>query len=214
MTTYNDELSQYITDFFAPEDEILRKVWESNRDKGLPAINIKSEEGRFLQLLARASGAKKAVEVGTLGGYSGIWIARGLLPGGKLITLERERHRAQIAREHFAMAGLNDEVEVRVGNAHDLLSALEDEGPFDFVFIDADKTGYESYFKWGIENVRNGGIICAHNAFRGGSVLANSGNDEDTAAMQAFNRRVATDRRVISTIFPAGDGIVVAVKTE
>lgn len=214
MTTYDDQLSHYITALFAPEDDILRKVWERNRDQGLPAINIKPEEGRFLQLLARASGARHAVEIGTLGGYSGIWIARGLLPGGKLITLEREAHRAQLAREHFSMAGLGDNIEVRVGNAHDLLSALKREAPFDFVFIDADKTGYETYFEWALANLRIGGIICAHNAFRGGSVIDDIGDDENTAAIQAFNRRVAAEPRVISTIFPAGDGILVAVKTQ
>ncbi len=214
MTTYNDELSQYISNLFAPEDEVLQKTWENTREKGLPAINVKPEEGRILQFLTRACGAKKAVEMGTLGGYSGIWIARGLVPGGKLITLEKEPYRAEVARDHFAMAGLSDVVEVRVGNAHDLLNALKSEGLFDFVFIDADKTGYEAYFNWALENLHPGGIIAAHNAFRGGSVLEDSGIDESTATIQTFNRFVANTPNVISTIFPAGDGMVIAVKIE
>ena len=214
MTTYGDALSRYITELFASEDEVLRKIWESKRDKGLPAINIRPEEGRFLQFLARACGAKRAVEIGTLGGYSGIWIARGLLPGGKLITLEREPDRAEFAREHFALAGLSDVVEVRAGNAHRLLNSLSQEGPFDFVFIDADKTGYDAYFTWALDNVRVGGVIAAHNAFRGGGVLESSGVDESTATIQAFNRRVANESRVISTIYPAGDGMILAVGTE
>jgi caffeoyl-CoA O-methyltransferase len=154
------------------------------------------------------------VEIGTLGGYSGIWIARGLLPGGKLITLEKEPDRAEFARDHFGMAGLSEIVEVRAGNAHVLLHSLRGEGPFDFVFIDADKTGYEAYFNWALDNVRAGGVIAAHNAFRGGGVVEVPGVDESTATIQAFNRRVANEPRVISTVYPAGDGMVLAIKTE
>lgn len=214
MTTYHDGLSQYITELFGSEDEALRYTWKNTREKGLPSINVKPEEGRFLQFLTRTCGAKKALEMGTLGGYSGIWIARGLMPGGKLVTLEKEPYHAEIAREHFARADLSDTVEVRVGNAHDLLSGLSSEGPFDFVFIDADKTGYESYFDWALNNVRVGGVIAAHNAFRGGRVLEDRGMDESTAAIDEFNHRLARETRVISTIFPAGDGMAVAVKIE
>jgi predicted O-methyltransferase YrrM len=214
MTIYNDGLNQYITGLFASEDRALRYTWKDTQEKGLPSINVKPEEGRFLQFLTRTCSAKKAVEMGTLGGYSGIWIARGLIPGGKLITLEKEPFHAEVAREHFALADLNETVEVRVGDAHDLLSALTDEGPFDFVFIDADKTGYESYFDWAINNLRVGGVIAAHNAFRGGRVLENIGMDESTEAIDKFNHRLARETRVISTIFPAGDGMAVAVKLE
>jgi predicted O-methyltransferase YrrM len=213
MTTYNDRLSEYIGNLYAIEDEALQRTWEDTQKKGLPTINVKPEEGRFLQFIVRACGANKAVEMGTLGGYSGIWIARGLVHGGKLITLEKESYRAEIAREHFALAGLSEKVEVRVGNAHELLGQLADEGPFDFVFIDAEKTGYLSYFDWALENTKKGAVIAAHNAFRGGSVLVESNDDESTESIRAFNQRVAEDRRLISTIYPAGDGMVVAVKS-
>ncbi|HZD57380.1 MAG TPA: O-methyltransferase [Anaerolineales bacterium] len=212
MTTYNDYLSEYISNLYANEDEALQRTWEDTQKKGLPTINVKPEEGRFLQFIVRACGAKRAVEMGTLGGYSGIWIARGLVPGGMLITLEKESYRAEIAREHFALAGLSEKVEVRVGNAHELLGQLTDEGPFDFVFIDAEKTGYLSYLDWALDNTGKGAIIAAHNAFRGGSVLVESSDDESTESIQAFNKRVAEDPRLISTIYPAGDGMVVAVK--
>lgn len=212
MTTYNDRLSEYVTKLFATEDEALQRTWADTQKKGLPTINVKPEEGRFLQFIVRACGAQKAVEMGTLGGYSGIWIARGLAPGGKLITLEKESYRAEIARGHFALAGLSDKVDVRVGNAHELLGKLEDEGPFDFVFIDAEKTGYLSYFDWALQNTSKGAIIAAHNAFRGGSVLVESSNDESTESIRAFNQRVAENPHLISTIYPAGDGMVVAVK--
>lgn len=212
MTTYNTGLSQYITDLFAAQDEALRHAWEDTPKKGLPAISVRPEEGRFLQVLARACGAMKALEIGTLGGYSGIWIARGLAPGGKLITLEKEPYHAEVAGQHFAAAGLADQVEIRVGNAHQLLASLVAEGPFDFVFIDAEKPGYLAYFDWALENVRLGGVITAHNALRGGKVAERGQVDEATQAIQAFNLQVAQEPRVLSTIYPAGDGTLVAVK--
>lgn len=209
---YNDQISQYITELFAVQDEVLQTIKQASNDHGLPSISVKPEEGRFLQFLVRACGVKKALEIGTLGGYSGVWIARGLPPGGRLITLERDAARAEIARGHFAAAGLAQTVEVRVGDAHDLLQDLRQESPFDFVFIDAEKTGYPAYLDWAMGNVRLGGVIAAHNAFRKGSVAGLVPDDEYTAIMREFNRRVATDERLISTIFPAGDGMVLAVK--
>jgi predicted O-methyltransferase YrrM len=213
MTTYNDNLSEYITDLFAVQDAALVLAWEDTRRKGLPAISVRPEEGRFLQFLVRASQAVKAVEIGTLGGFSGIWIARGLAPGGKLITLEMEPRHAQVAREHIEAAGLSHAIEVRVGDAHHQLAGLADESPFDFVFIDADKPGYPHYFDWALEHVRIGGVIAAHNAFRGGSILKKQNGDADESElMSQFNHRVAQESRVISTIFPAGDGMLLAVK--
>jgi predicted O-methyltransferase YrrM len=141
MTVYNDQVSAYIRELFVEEDEALRWAREDSQNRGLPTINVKAEEGRFLQFLVRACGARRALEIGTLGGYSGIWIARGLAPDGWLITLEKEPEHARLAREHFAAAGLSDRVEVRVGPASELLARLTIEAPFDFVFIDADKLG-------------------------------------------------------------------------
>jgi len=212
MTIYNDQLSQYNTSLFAIQDEALQRAWEDTPRLGLPAISIKPEEGRFLQVLVRACGAKKAIEIGTLGGYSSIWIARGLLPGGKLITLEKEPRHAEIARQHFALAGLSQTVEIRVGNAWHSLSELTPEGPFDLIFIDADKPGYPKYLDWALENTRLGGVIVAHNAFRKGSVAGVVPPDEYTETMIEFNRRVANDSRLISIIYPAGDGTLVSVK--
>ncbi|MEM2126116.1 MAG: O-methyltransferase [Candidatus Methanosuratincola sp.] len=212
MTHYNDKLSDYITELFASQDDALRLAREDSVRKGLPAISVKPEEGRFLQFLVRACGARKALEIGTLGGYSGIWIARGLAPGGKLITLEKDPYHAQVAREHFASAGVEDLVEVRVGDAHQQLTELVAEAPFDFVFIDAEKEGYNAYFDWALANTRSNGVIAAHNAFRGGSIVGERADDTYTEMMRSFNRRVAEEPRVISTIFPAGDGTLLAVK--
>jgi len=212
MTVYDDRHSQYITELFAAQDETLRRIWETLPEKGFPAKYIQPEEGRFLQVIVRASGAGKALEIGTLGGYSSIWIARGLAPRGKLTTLEIDRRYAQIAQAHFEMAGVADRVEIVVGSALETLKRLTD-GPFDFVFIDAEKYDYHAYFDWALENTRVGGIIAAHNAFRAGTVVGAEQADFKTEAIRAFNRRVAGEPRVISTIYPAGDGMVVAVKT-
>ena len=212
MTIYNDQINQYITNLFAVEDTPLSNARQDSPQLGLPTININPEEGRFLQFLVRASGGRKAVEIGTLGGYSGIWIARGLLPGGKLITLDKETKHAKVAQMHFAAAGLSEVIELRVGDAHQLLTQLSAEGPFDFVFIDAEKPGYPAYFDWALENLRLGGIIAAHNAFRKGSVAGIVKDDKYSELMRQFNQQVANESRLISTLYPAGDGTLISVK--
>jgi predicted O-methyltransferase YrrM len=209
MTTYNDRLSSYINTTFAGEDEILLRIRKASEEHGLPSINVSPEEGRFLQILVRAANAVNALEFGTLGGYSGTWITRGLAPGGRLITLEREPAHANLAREHFRMAGLEEQVEVLVGHADEFLDTLAAEGPFDFVFIDSGKDEYVRYFDWALRNTRLGATIAAHNAFRGGAVLEDSAEGR---VIQEFNNHVINEPSVISTIFPAGDGMVVAVK--
>lgn len=212
MTTYNDQLSQYVSSLFAAHDPVLQKAWDDTARLNLPAISVKPEEGRFLQFLARACGAKRALEIGTLGGYSSIWIARGLLPGGRLITLEKDPRHAEIALLHFTEAGLNDLIELRVGEARRSLEEMDATPPFDFVFIDADKPGYPEYFEWSVDHLRVGGVLAAHNAFRKGSVAGLVPDDEYTDVMRDFNRRVAADQGLISTIYPAGDGTVIAIK--
>ena len=213
MTIYNDQISQYISSLFAVEDETLLMARENSPKRGLPSISIKPEEGRFLQFLVRACGAKKAVEIGTLGGYSGTWIGRGLLPGGKLYTLDKDSKHAAVAQEHFAAAGLEGKVEILIGDAHQSLIEIKKLAPFDFVFIDAEKPGYPAYFDWAIENVRPGGIIAAHNAFRKGTVVGNGQDDDHSDLMRQFNQQVASDERLVSTIYPAGDGTLISIKT-
>lgn len=212
MTTYNHNLSQYNAGMFAAEDDILKFVWENTPKKGLPPISVRPEEGRFLQILARLCGARLALEIGTLGGYSAIWIARGLLPGGRLITVEKDPYHAEIASRHLQAAGLENSVEVRVGEALALLPGLTGSSPFDFIFIDADKSSYLECYDWAIQHLRTGGVFAAHNAFRGGTVLQTDSDDAATRQIQAFNQHVAGDRRVMSTIYPAGDGTLVALK--
>lgn len=211
MPIYNEALENYVRKTFAVEDEVLSTIRTEITRRGLPEITVKPEEGRFLQFLVAASGARMALEIGTLGGYSGIWIARGLPPGGRLITLEVSEKHAAVAADHFQMAGLADKVDLRVGDAHELLQELADEGPFDFVFIDAEKEGYSAYLDWAETNLRPRGIVAGHNAFRHGAIADSADHDPRAIATRIFNERLANDDRFISAVFPAGDGTAVAV---
>lgn len=214
MPTYNAALEDYLRQHFGREDEALGRIRTQIPKRGLPEITVKPEEGAFLQFLAAVSGAKNALEIGTLGGYSGTWIARGLAEGGRLISLELETKHAEVARDHFAISGVDHMVEVRVGNAHDLLPSLVSEGPFDFVFIDADKEGYLAYLDWSLQNMAPGGVVAAHNAFRHGDVVDAGNQEARTQVMRTYNQRLADDPRLFSTIYPAGDGMAVAVLRE
>jgi caffeoyl-CoA O-methyltransferase len=211
MTVYNDMISAYITDLYAHEDEALAFIRRDSLENGLPDISVDAEEGQFLHLLVSASQAKLALEIGTLGGYSGTWIARALAPGGRLITLEKSDKHAAIASEHFARSGVADKVTIMTGDAHQLLPGLEKLGLFDFVFIDADKVSYPDYFDWAVKHVRLGGIICLHNALWGGAVVSPH-QGEAVDLVKAFNRQAAEDPGVTSSIYPAGDGTLVAVR--
>jgi caffeoyl-CoA O-methyltransferase len=211
MPIYNEALENYVRETFSAEDEILSTIRSEIPRRGLPAITVRPEEGRFLQFIVAASGARLAVEIGTLGGYSGVWIARGLRAGGKLITIEVSEKHAAVAADHFMMAGVTDKVELRVGEAHELLQDLADEGPFEFVFIDAEKEGYPAYLDWAQANLRPRGIVAAHNAFRHGAIVDSSESDPRVVATRLFNERLASDDRFISTVFPGGDGITLGV---
>ena len=212
MPTYNQALSDYVTRTFAAEDEVLRRIRKDILNKGLPAIMIGPEEAAFLRFLIVASGTRKAVEIGTLGGYSGIWIARALPADGKLVTLEVNQQHADIARENFEIAGVADKVDLRLGDARQILPELAGESPFDFVFMDANKEGYPDYLDWALENLGKGGVIAAHNAFAwGGKVIDEDIQDGSVQIMRQFNRRLAEDPNLVATIYPGGDGMAVAV---
>ncbi|MFM1549587.1 MAG: O-methyltransferase [Lentisphaeria bacterium] len=211
MTIYDDQHSEYITGLFATQDDALHRIYEETPTYGLPAISIRPEEGQFLHFLVRACGARKALEIGTLGGYSGVWIARALPPEGSLTTLELEPKHADVAQRNFELAGVSDRVQIHVCDAHDMLLTLASDGPYDFVFIDAEKTGYQRYYEWAVSNGHPGSVIVAHNAFRSGAVVRPSGADDGTDAVRDFTARVAADARVTATIYPGGDGMVVAV---
>lgn len=205
-----EQFDRYITNLFAPEDEILQSIHAETRRHEIPAINIRASEGRLLQFLAQAVGVRKIVEIGALAGYSGIWLARALLPGGKLYSLEKSSKHARVARSSFERAGLSDRAEVLEGAALETLRKLRAEGPFDMVFIDADKGSYLEYMNWAAENLRSGGLVAAHNAFRHGRILL--AQDDDDRAMQSFNAALAADLRFFATILAIGDGMAVGIK--
>ncbi len=202
---------RYVAELFAPEDEALRSLRREMAAAGLPEIYISAEEGRLLQVLLKAVAARQVVELGTLGGYSAIWMARALPEDGRLITVEREPRRAELARRYIARAGLGDRVEVRVGEALQLLEPLKAAGPFDAVFIDADKQNYPRYLEWCGDVVRAGGLVIADNAFKGGQVVDDSAQDDEVRGIREFNRRLARDPRFTAIVVPTRDGVAIGV---
>jgi caffeoyl-CoA O-methyltransferase len=203
-------LVEYIRQTFAPEDAALETVRRNIPERGLPEIQIRPEEGQILQFLAALIGARRILEIGTLAGYSGIWLARGLPQGGKLTTIEFDPTHARVAREHFALAGVADRVEIVEGDAHRVLEQLAQAEPFDMAFIDADKEGYPDYLAWAVDHVRSGGLITMHNAFRGGKLLEPD-SDKNAIATRAALATMAQHPKLMSTIIPVGDGIAAAL---
>ena len=207
-------IEEDVTRLFAAEDEGLRYALMAAKQGGLPAIQISPMQGKFLQLMAAACHARKILEIGSLAGYSGIWLARALPADGRLITLEVNPHHADIVRRSLAKAGVADRAEVRMGKALDLLPQLESEAPFDLVFIDADKPPYPQYLEWALHLARPGSIIIADNCIRRGEAFHPS-EDEALKGLYEYNRRIASDPRLVSLVLPMDedytDGFAIAV---
>jgi caffeoyl-CoA O-methyltransferase len=207
-------IEEAITRTFAPEDEGLRYALASAKEAGLPEIQISPIQGKMLQLLAAACNARKILEIGALGGYSGIWLARALPAGGRLISLEINPAHAAVVCNSFAKAGVSDRTEVRVGNALDLLPGMGSEAPFDLVFIDADKAPYPQYLEYALRLTRSGSIIVADNCIRNGRAFLPT-EDEGTAGVAELNRRIASDPRLTSLVLAMDedytDGFAIAV---
>ena len=217
MTTNSNELTflqqqakirhrieEAITQQFAAEDEGLQYALTAARQAGLPQIQISPIQGKLLQLLATACNAHKILEIGSLGGYSGIWLARALPSNGHLITLEINPVHANLVRTTFAKAGVSDRAEVRVGKALDLLPHLESEAPFDLVFIDADKPPYPQYLEWALRLTRPGSFIVADNCVRSGKAF-DQPEDEAMAGIVEYNKRIASDERLLSLLLAMDD---------
>jgi predicted O-methyltransferase YrrM len=194
-------VDRYITDTLLSPDAALEAALKTSADAGLPSINVTPNQGKLLQLLAQAQGARNILEVGTLGGYSTIWLARALPAGGRLITLEFDPKHAEVARANLARAGLADVVELRVGPALETLPqlAVERRGPFDFIFIDADKTNYPGYFTWALKLSRRGTVIVADNVVRKGAVIDAASQDPNVQGVRRFHELVAAGPRVSAT---------------
>jgi len=209
----SDRTGDYIAGLFAPEDELLAALREEADRTGMPPIAVSADEGRLLQVLLMSIRARRVLEVGTLGGYSAIWMARVLPDDGELLSIEIEQRHAEFARRYVQRAGLADRVEIRVGRALDILPSLDGE-KFDAVFLDADKEPMPNYFEWALRLLRPGGLLIADNTLWGGRVLDDAERDEKTTAVREFNRRMATDPRVLSILVPTHDGVAIGVVRE
>jgi caffeoyl-CoA O-methyltransferase len=190
---------------FAPEDDALRGSMARAQAENLPAIQISPLQGKLLQVLALACGARNILEIGVLAGYSGTWLARSLPSDGKLISLEINPKNAEVARATFTEAGVSDHTEIRVGPALDLLPALVPEAPFDLIFIDADKGNSSQYLDWAITLSRVGSLIVADNVIRGGGVFQTLPPDESARGMAAYNRKILEHPRLVSVAIPNDD---------
>ncbi|HEY1792837.1 MAG TPA: O-methyltransferase [Opitutaceae bacterium] len=182
-------------------DEALGAALAASAAAGLPPIQVTAAQGKALHILARSAGARSILEIGTLGGYSTIWLARALPAGGRLTTLEFDPRHAEVARANIAHAGLSDRVQVVVGDANRTLPVLaaEGRGPFDLIFIDADKAGYPGYFEWAVRLARRGSLIIADNVVRAGAVADPAGADESARGVRRMTDLVAAEGRVSAT---------------
>lgn len=212
------DVDQYINQLLLPDDTLLKDVIKSIEVAGLPPISISANQGRFLQILTLLCKPKRILELGTLGGFSTIWMARALPDDGKLISLEIDITCASVAQNNINLAGLTDKVEIRIGKAIDLLPQLlaANEGPFDMIFIDADKPPYAEYFEYAVKLSRPGTLIICDNVIRDGKVLDPHITDELVQGVQRFNLALSKDKRVDATIIQTvglkeHDGMAIAV---
>jgi predicted O-methyltransferase YrrM len=213
-------VDKYVTELFIPPDPILDAALKDSAAANLPPINVTPTQGKLLHLLAKISGAQNILEIGTLGAYSTIWLARALPKTGRLITLETDPKHAQIARANIARAGLSDVVEVRQARALDSLPQLaaEGRGSFDLIFIDADKVATADYFAWSLKLSRPGSLIIVDNVVRKGAVVNAQSQDVDVQGIRRFNQMLAAEKRVsattIQTVGSKGyDGFALALVT-
>jgi predicted O-methyltransferase YrrM len=213
-------VDRYISEMLVPSDPVLDAALRDSSAAGLPEIHVSPNQGKLLQLLAQSHGARRILEIGTLGGYSTLWLARALPEGGRLVTLEYDPRHADVARVNLARAGFSGTVDIRVGRAQDTLPQLASEaaGPFDVVFIDADKQGYPEYFTWALRLTRKGSLIIADNVVRNGAVADASSADPAVQGVRRMNELVSREPRVsataIQTVGGKGyDGFMIALVT-
>ena len=213
-------VDRYLTDLFVPPDPALEAALQASAAAGLPPIHVSPNQGKLLFLLAQVQAARNILEIGTLGGYSTVWLARALPGNGRLITLELDEKFAAVARANIARAGLAGVVELRLGPALETLPQLaaEGRGPFDLIFIDADKATYPDYFKWALKLSRRGSLIIADNIVRKGAVADAASSDPNVQGVRRFNELLAAEPRVsataIQTVGSKGyDGLAFAIVT-
>lgn len=212
------KVDKYISDLLGQEDDILLGTIKSLDQEKLPQHSVSANQGKFLQVMAILCNASKILELGTLGGYSTIWLARALPENGKLITLEIDKHHADLAQSNINKAGLSNKVDLRLGKALDILPGMiaHNEGPFDMIFIDADKPPYTEYFEYALRLSRPGTLIICDNVIREGKVLDHDSKDEKVQGVQRFNKMLSSNNKVTATILHTVgmkeyDGMAVAV---
>ncbi|WP_244935505.1 O-methyltransferase [Paenibacillus glycanilyticus] len=196
-----EKVDAYLTEQLIQQDSILEQVLANNKEADLPAIDVAPNQGKLLSLYAQMIGAERILEIGTLGGYSTIWMARALPEHGKLITLELDPHHAVVAGQNIALAGLSEKVEIRVGEALEQLAKLEEEGaePFDLIFIDADKPNNPLYLQWALRLSRPGTVIVGDNVVREGEVTNRHSTDPRVQGIRKFMELLAEDPRMTAT---------------
>lgn len=194
-----------------PTEGLLRLAEETKATLDAPQMMVGALEGRFLEMLIFLSGAKRVLEIGTFSGYSSISMAAGLQEGGRIVTCDISEKHAEVAKRHIEANGLSDRIEVKVGPALDSIAQLD--GPFDFVFIDADKGNYANYYEAVLPKLAPGGVIAADNTLWSGRVIAAEDQEADTVAIRAFNKLVAEDPRVVNVMCTVRDGVTLIRKT-
>ena len=211
-------VDDYIVSSLFEADPVLDAVIATNRKQGLPAIDVSAAQGKLLSLLVRICSARKVLEIGTLGGYSTIWMARGLPADGKVVTLELDPHHAKVARSNFERAGVSDKVDLRLGPALQSLATLgsENAGPFDLIFIDADKPNNPNYLSWAMQLSRPGSVVICDNVVRDGTVLNDDGYDAYVEGARAAFSFIGGEKRLdgtaIQTVGAKGyDGFAIAI---
>jgi predicted O-methyltransferase YrrM len=210
-------VDEYLTQLLVPQDPVLDGVLHASEQAGLPAIHVAPNQGKLLMLFAQMIGAKSILEVGTLGGYSTIWLARALPTDGKLITLEIDPKHAQVAQDNFAQAGFAHQIELRLGSAVDSLQNLvaQAHAPFDMVFIDADKTNNLTYFQYALQLSHVGSLIVVDNVVRGGAVVEANSSDKNVQGVRQLLDALSHEKRVsvtaVQTVGSKGyDGLAIA----
>ena len=214
----SDKRSNYINEFFVEECEDLMRAKKSIEENNLPKINIGADEGKILYFLIKATGAKNIIEIGTLAGYSTLWMAKALPEGGHITTIEACDKEFEVSKTNFKASQYNDKITLLKGDAHKVLSNLKNDKSFDMIFIDAEKKGYPKYLDWAEDNLQKGGLIVGDNTFLFGAVYDEENeygvkNPKMVEAMNEFNSRVGNTDKFDSIIIPTVEGLTVAIKT-
>ncbi|MFC5451804.1 O-methyltransferase [Paenibacillus aestuarii] len=212
------KVDDYVVERLIPNDPVLEHVLSANRNSGLPEIDVSPAQGKLLHIWARMQGAKRILEIGTLGGYSTVWLARALPAEGKVVTLELDPHHAQVAQSNLALAGLDDKVEIRVGAALQQLALMKEENQaaFDLIFIDADKPNNPAYLQWALQFSHPGTVIIGDNVIREGKIVNEQSTDASVQGVRQFYDLIAEEPRLtataIQTVGVKGyDGFIIAI---